>query len=331
MQTWRKQTEDDASTPDFEHLRKAFGTAAVNVTQSDSSVVTTSFETFLRNVESNGYGYARDMHFKREFPTRQFYSCPTLFQDDWLNFKLEHEGADDYKFVYMGSNGTRTRLHRDVVASHSWSTNITGCKTWTLIPPHATQYIFNAEHNQVDDVFDDTALENWPNLHLARAHAITVLQYTGQTIFVPSNWYHQIQNHGTTISINHNWINAVSLRPVYENLKHEMQLSAAAILDLKTDGIVSEEGFAKVVQELTLANAGMDWQTFFDLILFRLGHQDIYVDSAIRPDPAFETRIVSEICEDWEKLDECQYLSGTLRTVNEIEQYLSKHRKERGH
>ena len=32
-----------------------------------------------------------------------------------------------------------------------------------------------------------------------------VVQEAGETIFVPSGWYHQVTNLVDTVSINHNW------------------------------------------------------------------------------------------------------------------------------
>lgn len=83
----------------------------------------------------------------------QAYSCPRYFADDWLNaFLLRREGSchiastfleqtqaaepmdvhtADYRFVYLGYQGSRTLLHADVVRSYSWSINISGKKRCT--------------------------------------------------------------------------------------------------------------------------------------------------------------------------------------------------------
>ena len=40
----------------------------------------------------------------------------------------------------------------------------------------------------------------------------SIIQRDGQTVFVPSGWYHQVKNMMETVSINHNWINRQSIR-----------------------------------------------------------------------------------------------------------------------
>jgi oxalate decarboxylase/phosphoglucose isomerase-like protein (cupin superfamily) len=42
----------------------------------------------------------------------------------------------------------------------------------------------------------DSSDSQFPFLQEARTSAIKVTQYPGETIFVPSGWYHQVINHG---------------------------------------------------------------------------------------------------------------------------------------
>jgi len=50
----------------------------------------------------------------------------------------------------------------------------------------------------------------------------TIVQETGQTIFVPAMWQHKVVNLEETISINHNWITSSNLDLVWDCLKVEM-------------------------------------------------------------------------------------------------------------
>jgi len=284
--------------------------------------VTMPFKEFLDGMEAGRRDYARDIHVMKHFPEHNIYTCPTLFRDDWLNFQLDNEGNDDYKFVYIGGDGTRTKLHKDVVASHSWSSNLTGSKEWTLIPPTASAHLFTFDHKElVSDIFSEDAMTRarWPNLQKARDAAIIVIQNPGETIFVPSTWYHQVRNIGPTLSINHNWINAVCLRSIFRNLVVEMKMSAEAVSDLTRDGIVDDAGFAHVVQDLTLANAGMNWDSFFSMVHFRFAKEDRYIDAAYRPKRAYECEIVHELCCEWRKLEDSQYLVEVKSKVVMIE------------
>lgn len=55
--------------------------------------------------------------------------------DDWLNYYYCNFADDDFRFVYIGVEGTFTSFHKDVYDSYSWSTNIFGRKLWTFWAP----------------------------------------------------------------------------------------------------------------------------------------------------------------------------------------------------
>lgn len=157
--------------------------------------------------------HLKDWHLDRVGELGSMYSVPVPFQDDWLNFYWQvvspqfsdSAGApeDDYSFCYVGSNGTKTALHHDVVLSYSWSVSLCGKKKWTLWRP-------GEEGNG-----KDAALE--------------VTQTPGDAIFVPSGWHHQVDNEvdpltGFTVSINRNWLNGFNLFHVCSFLLKEHRL-----------------------------------------------------------------------------------------------------------
>ena len=137
-----------------------------------------------------------------------------LIGDDWYNrFAVETE-SDDFRFLYLGEDGSFTQLHHDVCMSHSWSTSLcgtttsrlqwgglsyVGIKEWTLIAPEDAHYLKNPMTDALPSTLDSQH-EQFPFLKNAREKAIVVRQYPGETIFVPSGWYHQVQNHGSSPS-----------------------------------------------------------------------------------------------------------------------------------
>lgn len=50
--------------------------------------------------------YLKDWHLYNEMPNYNFYTVPLYFASDWLNEYLTETGQDDYRFVYMGPQGT---------------------------------------------------------------------------------------------------------------------------------------------------------------------------------------------------------------------------------
>eukprot|EP01138_Halocafeteria_seosinensis_P002745 gb/GECG01002806.1/.p1 GENE.gb/GECG01002806.1/~~gb/GECG01002806.1/.p1 ORF type:complete len:589 (+),score=59.46 gb/GECG01002806.1/:1-1767(+) len=102
-----------------------------------------------------------------DWPT--LYDIPNILRDDWLNFYLDGLGpkifssiirgeefnmeevksilrslpclestnntSSDYRFCYVGPEGSWTPIHHDVLCSYSWSANVEGFKLWLLFPP----------------------------------------------------------------------------------------------------------------------------------------------------------------------------------------------------
>lgn len=49
-----------------------------------------------------------------------------MMVDDWYNHYAIATGEDDFRFLYLGEDGSFTPLHHDVCMSHSWSTSLCG-------------------------------------------------------------------------------------------------------------------------------------------------------------------------------------------------------------
>jgi len=112
-----------------DYLIEKYGNHKVPVTNCSknfdcSSMVFVDYLRYLKKRESNDILYCKDWHLAMEDKT--FYELPAHFRNDWLNeYCLMTDFSDsDYRFVYVGIKGTRTPLHRDVLASHSWSSNV---------------------------------------------------------------------------------------------------------------------------------------------------------------------------------------------------------------
>jgi hypothetical protein len=110
-------------------LLEKYGNFKVPVTNCSknfdcSSMLFRDYLRYLRKKESAETLYCKDWHLAME--DKSFYDWPEHFRNDWLNeYCLKTDFSDsDYRFVYVGIKGTRTPLHRDVLASHSWSSNV---------------------------------------------------------------------------------------------------------------------------------------------------------------------------------------------------------------
>ncbi|KAI1795860.1 Clavaminate synthase-like protein [Ganoderma leucocontextum] len=231
--------------------------------------------------------YVKDWHLARTLATdpdstessKAFYTAPGIFRDDWMNAYYSACTEDDFRFVYVGAAGTFTPLHRDVYTSYSWSTNVCGRKRWWLFPPDQTPLLFRRggeEHSETAYDVRDVDPTQFPRFHQARP--IVVEQGPGETIFVPSGWYHQVENLTACISINHNWCNSVNLPSLYHSMcakVTEVEHALEDVQELLSQGEAegphdTSSGWKRewiaIVQDVVEKDAGWNWSTFWKMV-----------------------------------------------------------------
>ncbi len=233
----RKDWVDQDGRPSLDFLAERVVPAEAEVPVSDcgekyfnsQKCVQMTFGQFCSSFKSgDGRYYLKDWHFHKENPSYKAYKTPAYFCSDWLNEYLEREGAadadSDYRFVYVGPKGSWTPFHSDVFGSFSWSANVAGKKKWVFYPPGQEAYLKDETGRLVYDVNEVRACDMAKDrTEFKKAHLVEksyeVIQETGDIIFVPSMWHHQVVNLEDTISINHNWFNGANIGMVFEVLK----------------------------------------------------------------------------------------------------------------
>ncbi|OEU22904.1 Clavaminate synthase-like protein [Fragilariopsis cylindrus CCMP1102] len=145
------------------------------------------------------------------------YSCPEIFDYDILNSFLSKFTKGDYRFCYWGPARSYTALHSDVLHSFSWSYNVVGTKEWTFFHRDIQSIKNDDDHDH-----DNSNTKNSKDSNHTRYKTFTVIQKTGDTMFVPATWQHQVVNIEETISINHNWITSSNLDLTWDCLQVEM-------------------------------------------------------------------------------------------------------------
>ena len=144
----------DKSNINWDYLVNTYGAQTVSVTNcrvppADSCPEDTSLGEIIQGWLSAKHDaaegdqpllYIKDWHLarwvSREPVIQPFYTTPHLFADDWLNYHYCTFTDDDFRFVYLGIQGTSTPFHKDVYDSYSWSTNVAGRKLWTFWAPN---------------------------------------------------------------------------------------------------------------------------------------------------------------------------------------------------
>jgi JmjC domain, hydroxylase len=118
-----------------------------------------------------------------------------------------------------------------VLRSYSWSTNVCGRKRWFLVPPTATSFLYDCFGSRLATHLRADVGEMghiFPGLELARSVAVEFIQEAGETIFVPSNVFHTVENLEPTLSINHNWINCHNVLHCWEHVRAQVDAAREA-------------------------------------------------------------------------------------------------------
>ncbi|CAD6884398.1 unnamed protein product [Tilletia controversa] len=265
----------------------------------------------------------------------ELYDPPSLFKDDWMNNVRDSE-ADDFAFCYAGSKGSSTGLHRDVYTSYSWSTNIIGQKRWRLFPPTCVRKlrrfpnIRTSELASNCDEMDErsrrgelgTVAEGkagWPLWEEARSEALELVQEPGETIFVPSNWYHEVLNLTDCISINHNWCNTYNLESMFDSMVEEVEDVEASLEDVR---VTLEQGSSKedewrtewvgIVQQVARQDAGWAWSGFWEMVLHNLTVPP--TEAQYKPEDEVVKQVIRQLLERFQSRPEAPYLGDDVDT-----------------
>ncbi len=228
------------------------------------------YAEYLEKYKENGYPwdmkclYLKDWHFTRLFPDYEAYVTPEFFHSDWLNefWDSRPDATDDYRFVYIGPKGSWTPFHADVFRSFSWSANICGQKRWIIFPPGEEENLKDLYGNLVYDL-DSTDLQDpkkFPNYNKVKKK-FEVIQNSGEILFVPSGWHHQVYNTQDTISINHNWLNGCNILLSWQFLKSSLKEVEREISDVR-----DMDGWHKQCQIILKTSSGIDYSEFYSFL-----------------------------------------------------------------
>ncbi|KAJ9476806.1 JmjC domain-containing protein [Pseudozyma hubeiensis] len=340
----------DGTKVDWEALKKQYGkqTAPVVISRVDSSSKVEeersdmSISSAIDLIQAFQRGdspdvksiYIKDWHLIKQLDAqsstqKEPYTVPEIFADDWMN-NLPSTGSqdtpDDFRFVYAGTSGSQTLLHRDVYTSYSWSTNIVGVKKWYLFPPHVIadlrQFPAVSTSALISDIrtlietLEQPDRKHFPNLSKALDEMQIVHQLAGETIFVPSNWYHQVDNLGDVVSINRNWCNAHNLPSLYESIVQELDHVEQSLDDVKdmlraNDGQEWKQEFYALVQDVAVKDAGWAWDGFWKMVERNLVSPAAGKGS--RPDDGWIRERLLPLAEDFELREDAKWLEGGIR------------------
>ncbi|KAG2313571.1 hypothetical protein Bca52824_025128 [Brassica carinata] len=140
------------------------------------------------------------------------YSVPYLFQEDWFEI-LDKENRPPYRWLIVGPERSGASWHVDPALTSAWNTLLCGRKRWALYPPGKVPLGVTVHVNEDDgDVSIDTpsSLQWWLDYYPLLADEDKPIECTllpGETIYVPSGWWHCILNLEPTVAVTQNFVN----------------------------------------------------------------------------------------------------------------------------
>ncbi|HFI0114264.1 TPA: cupin-like domain-containing protein [Streptococcus suis] len=202
---------------DFDFFSNNYGETKVTVSNADFTelyeVKISDYINYIQNSskEDEDKLYLRDWSFEEDCPEiSNDYVEPDYCEDIFEGF--DERIFPKSKWLYLGAEGTGTGLHQDLLNTHSWNSLLVGEKEWIFYSPTDTDFLYNG---QVDAFNMD--FEKYPLL--SRANPIRIVQKEGDTVFIPSGWWHQVRNNTATIAITKNFVSRDTLEGfLLENL-----------------------------------------------------------------------------------------------------------------
>ncbi|XP_039049937.1 F-box protein At1g78280-like isoform X2 [Hibiscus syriacus] len=141
------------------------------------------------------------------------YTVPQIFQEDFFDV-LEKDRRPPFRWLVIGPARSGASWHVDPALTSAWNTLLCGRKRWALYPPGTVPLGVTVNVDDDDgDISIDTpsSLQWWLDFYPLLANEnkpIECTQLPGETIFVPSGWWHCVLNLETTIAVTQNFVNS---------------------------------------------------------------------------------------------------------------------------
>ncbi|KAK4434216.1 F-box protein [Sesamum alatum] len=141
------------------------------------------------------------------------YSVPHLFQEDYFDV-LDPDQRPPFRWLIVGPERSGASWHVDPGLTSAWNTLLCGRKRWALYPPGRVPLGVTVHVNEDDgdvNIETPTSLQWWLDFYpLLRENdkPIECTQLPGETIYVPSGWWHCVLNLETTIAVTQNFVNS---------------------------------------------------------------------------------------------------------------------------
>ncbi|OMP01257.1 hypothetical protein COLO4_12026 [Corchorus olitorius] len=208
------------STWTIDQLLLKYGDTAFKISQRTPGKLSMKFKdyiTYTKLQHDEDPLYIFDEKFGEKAPgLLKDYNVPQLFQEDFFDV-LDKDSRPPFRWLIIGPERSGASWHVDPALTSAWNTLLCGRKRWALYPPGRVPMGVTVHVNEGDgDVNIDTpsSLQWWLDFYPLLADEdkpIECTQLPGETIFVPSGWWHCVLNLETTVAVTQNFVNSKNL------------------------------------------------------------------------------------------------------------------------
>ncbi|KFK42213.1 hypothetical protein AALP_AA2G226200 [Arabis alpina] len=200
----------------IDQLSEKYGEVPFRISQRSPNKISMTFKDYISYMKlqrDEDPLYVFDDRFGEAAPELlKDYSVPYLFQEDWFEI-LDKESRPPYRWLIVGPERSGASWHVDPALTSAWNTLLCGRKRWALYPPGKVPLGVTVHVNEDDgDVSIDTptSLQWWLDYYPLLAEEDKPIECTlepGETIYVPSGWWHCILNLEPTVAVTQNFVN----------------------------------------------------------------------------------------------------------------------------
>jgi hypothetical protein len=197
MRTW---------TPEF--FRERYGSQVVNVSYGTKMKMSDLIDGVLASTPEKPGPYLHQVIIYRDMPELladlspdNVYAFPRRYAGSLMPERFQR--PDGFlKLLIGGAGGKFPLMHYDTDNSHAMITEIYGDKEFIIFPPEDTPYMYpdgNSSHTSPIESPDKADLAKFPLFAKATQYRGTV--YPGDSILIPSAWWHSARALNPSISV----------------------------------------------------------------------------------------------------------------------------------
>ena len=220
-----------------QYFRDRFSNRTVNVGENHRALGP-FIDEVLASTPANPAPYLHNEDLGAVFPelTGDIQPLPSYFRNNWLNHDFR---LDDARFLtrvgkpefYLGGAGQSfPAVHYDYIHTHAFLMQLFGQKQYFVYAPDQTAFMYaapgDANRSLINNV-EHPDLEKYPLFAQARGHTFTL--DPGETLFIPSGWWHTVRIVTTSITVSVNLANGSNWKPVredYSRLPHRRRFES---------------------------------------------------------------------------------------------------------